>query len=128
MASDGSEYSRVSPRALMRNSADFSHDVSGLWLPLADTPLEYVLGAYWHHLVARAVREKFAVQPIEELARSLGVTNLVYLRRQFAGEYRVSIEELCLWAIALDDVSVLPQFESAGELYPPGLRPNRQGS
>jgi len=128
MASDGSEYSRVSPRALMRNSADFSHDVSGLWLPLADTPLEYVLGAYWHHLVACTVREKFAVQPVEELARSLGVTNLVYFRRQFAGEYRVAIEELCLWAITLDDVSVLPQFEAAGELYPPGLRPKRQGS
>jgi hypothetical protein len=123
MAPDGSEYTRVTPRALMQDSADFSHNANGLWLPLAATPLEHVLGAYWHHLVACTVREKFAVQPVEELARSLEVTNLVYFRRQFTGEYRVSIEQLCLWAIALDDVSVLPFFESAAELFPPGLHP-----
>lgn len=79
-----------------------------------------MVAAYWHHLAACAITERFPVRPEEELGRRLGLDNLVYFRRQFDGELRVSIDELCVWAITLNDVSILPHFESATAMYPPG--------
>jgi hypothetical protein len=77
----------------------------------------------WHHLAVCTIREHHRTNTAQVLAERLGRTNLVYLRRQLTGEYPASIPDLIGWAIALDDVTVLPQVDSLSELYPPGARP-----
>jgi hypothetical protein len=81
-----------------------------------------VVSAYWQHLAVCTLRERYPVQLAESVAERLGRDNLVYLRRQLSGEYRVSVDELIGWAIAFNDISLLPQFESIDTLYPPGSR------
>lgn len=115
---------RIHPRVYLRDPALFGRDPEALWhQPANRDELALVIGAYWQHLAICTVRAMYPVRSLEELARRLGTDNLVYLRRRFAGDFRVPINELCTWAIAFDDVSLLPQFESAADLYPPGVEP-----
>lgn len=108
------------PRRFLNNPAKFGSDPAAPWRRLV--PEESVteqIAAYWQHLAVCTLRDMFPTQLVEELSARLGKDNLVYLRRQVAGEYRVSIEELVGWAITFEDISLLPTLERVEDLYPP---------
>jgi hypothetical protein len=120
------------PRRFLWEPALFGVDPGAAWRPLTEgeDPAEVVV-AYWQHLAVCALRDKYPVRFVEVLADLLGKENLVYLRRQLFGEYRVSAEELVRWALKLRDVSLLPSFDTVEDLYPPGSvsgRPPRPGA
>ncbi|MCO8127499.1 hypothetical protein NHL50_09795 [Acidimicrobiia bacterium EGI L10123] len=112
---------RIRSRELMVDPSAFGRVPDSPWLkPESAEELGVLIAAYWHHLAVCTLNAMF-VEPEVELSRRLGVANDPYLRGQLVGRYRVSIEDLCTWAIALGDVSLLPELHSADDLLPPGV-------
>lgn len=110
-----------SPRRFLVDPSRYGHDPAAPWRPLSpgDDHAE-VIAAYWQHLALCTLREKSPVRLVDVVAERLGKANVVYLRRQVSGEYRVRFEELIRWVIAFDDITLLPQVGKLADLYPPG--------
>jgi hypothetical protein len=91
-----------------------------LWIPPEPGVKEADrISAYWQHRAVCTLREIFPTGLVEELSDRLGKDSAVYLRRQISGEYPVLMADVVLWAVKLNDITVLPQFDSAAELLPP---------
>lgn len=81
-----------------------------------------VVACYWQHLAICVLRDTYTVGLRQRLVEVLDVENLEHLDRQLSGAYRIRLKTLIEWAIALGDVSVLPQVDSIDGLFPPGAR------
>ena len=125
MAEQGSgEQKDRQPRRFLVDPSEFGKDPEAPWEPLTDeVAATEVVAAYWQHLAVCVLRDKYGVTVADELARRLGTSSVVYLKRKVSGEYPVPFEELIGWVIACGDISLLPQLDSLDDLYPPGSRP-----
>jgi hypothetical protein len=120
MVGEEEQAGRVKPRLFLIDPTRFGQEPDALWRPLAaGEQVRSQITAYWHHLAVCTLRESYPTQLVEELSTRLRKDNDVYLRRQVAGEYRVSVEELFEWVLAFDDITLLPSPGSATELLPP---------
>lgn len=120
MADERTTGEGTQPRRFLMDPSLFGTDPAALWRPLEpDDHAPEQIAAYWQHLAVCTLREMFPTQLVDELSSRLGKDNVVYLRRQVAGEYRISVEDLIGWALAFDDVTLLPQFDGLGDLHPP---------
>jgi hypothetical protein len=120
----------------MVDPALFGRDAAALW-NLAENPqhLARMVHAYWQHLFSCAVRDKLeAMAPSLAASRTAsalltdwgvtpaGVDRSVYLERRLSGEYWMDVQQTLMWAVAFEDVTLLPAYESAQDLVPPGAQ------
>ena len=102
--------------------------VEAVWrAPASDEELGQVLAAHYLHQVSIEVMLalKGARMTRKELAERLG-ENAANVRRKLNGEYPATLEDILRWAVALDEVLVLPAPGSVGELFPDGVADNAQ--
>lgn len=119
MADASRSYKRGEPRRFLADPSRFGNDPATPWDPPEGADRTEVIAAYWQHLAACVVRAKFGPTAAEELARRLGRESSSHLRRQLTGVYRVRFEDLITWAVALDDITVLPRPDTIADLWPP---------
>jgi hypothetical protein len=122
----------------MVDPALFGRDAGALWKPLEDAlSLSKTVHAYWQHLFACAARDMLeSKEPRLAASKAAavlldawglnksGADRSVYLERQLSGEYWIDVQETLLWAVAFEDVTLLPAYESFGDLVPPGAVPD----
>jgi hypothetical protein len=122
------------PRADMVDPSLFGRDAAAQWNPARDAQhLARMVQAYWQHLFSCAVRDKLeALEPRLAASKTASVLfnewglnpadadRSIYLERQLSGEYWMDVQQTLVWAVLFDDVTLLPAYESARGLVPPG--------
>lgn len=118
---DGAE-ERARPRRHLVDENAFGHDPAASWHPIGagDDPVE-VIAAYWQHLAVCVLRATYGHLLLDELDRRLP-NSRDHLQAQVVGRFAVRTNDLIRWALAFDDVTVLPTVDRVDDLYPPGAR------
>jgi hypothetical protein len=101
---------RFVPKALMRRPAEFGQDPEAEWRAARNlTEASLMAHAYWQHLAACVINERLRDSGAsrKELAQALGVGTRM-LGSKLNGTFPAASDELFRWALAFNDVSILP--------------------
>lgn len=107
------------PRDHLQDPAAFGIDPAATYRQPADIAVagEFMASVAQHRAALVVRTHRSAGVTVRELARRLG-TDEGYLSGQLTGRYPAGLDDLARWAIALDDISVLPTFDTLTSLRP----------
>jgi hypothetical protein len=129
------ERRRRTPRSHLVDHTQFGINPDAEWRPASELEpdeLAALIHAYWQHLAACSIRERFGRRSMQDVARQLygrlvtfGLTDTAvrgheHIARLLNGTAAAPTHQLFNWAIALEDISILPQPDSIEHLFPPG--------
>lgn len=113
---------RFVPKTLMRQPAEFGQDPDAEWRAARNlTEASLLAHAYWQHLASCVINERLMDTGVtrRELADALGVGTRM-LGSKLAGTFPATADELFRWALAFNDVSVLPPpADRVSDILPP---------
>jgi hypothetical protein len=112
----------------MRRPAEFGQDPEAEWRAarnLAEASL--MAHAYWQHAAACVINERLSDSGAsrKELAAALGVGTRM-LRAKLTGTFPATADEIFRWALAFNDISILPPpVERVADVLPPARGEHR---
>jgi hypothetical protein len=119
---------RFVPKALIRRPAEFGRDPDAEWRTARNlTEASLLAHAYWQHLAACVINERLTDSGITrtELAGALDISPRM-LGSKLNGNFPATSDELFRWALAFNDVSILPPpADRAADILPPARGEHR---